>query len=46
MMKKIVSTVVVGLMLAGMVACSKEGPAEKAGKKVDEAVKKVKKVFD
>lgn len=37
--KSMLSLVAAGLIL-GMVACEKEGPMEKAGKKVDEAVEK------
>jgi len=34
------------LLLAGFYGCKKEGPAEKAGKKIDKAVDDVKKSFD
>lgn len=44
--KKIVAVLTAALILAGIAGCSKEGPAEKAGKKVDQALEKAKKVFD
>ena len=33
----ILSTMLAGLLVMGLSACEKEGPAEKAGKAVDEA---------
>jgi hypothetical protein len=42
--KSILSLVAAGLVM-GMVACEKEGPMEKAGKKVDETVEKTEKVI-
>lgn len=45
-MKKGFALLLTAMLLAGMIGCSKEGPAEKAGKKVDEAVSKAKKMFD
>ena len=39
--RSILSIVVAGFIMGGLVACQKEeGPMEKAGKKVDEAVEK------
>jgi hypothetical protein len=35
--KGIVASLLAGLMFAGLSACEKEGPAEKAGKAIDEA---------
>jgi len=43
-LRGISKTVFVTLLLAltlGLIACEKEGPAEKAGEKVDEAVEKM-----
>ena len=34
------------LLLAGFCGCKKEGPAEKAGKKIDKAMDDAKKTFD
>jgi hypothetical protein len=34
--KAVVAVLVAGLALAGLSACEKEGPAEKAGKAIDE----------
>ena len=45
-LKHIVAILTVALMFAGIAGCSKEGPAEKAGKQVDQALEKAKKVFD
>ena len=42
--RSILSLVAAGLIL-GLVACEKEGPMEKAGKKVDEAVEKTEKAI-
>jgi len=47
---KVLKMVLVGCILAGLigsttVGCEKEGPAEKAGKKVDEALDSAKKTF-
>ena len=43
-MKKMVRSVVTALMIvvlaAGLSGCTKEGPIEKAGKKVDKAIEK------
>ena len=44
--KTIVMALTVALIVAGIAGCSKEGPAEKAGKQVDQALEKAKKVFD
>ena len=46
MLKKMVLILTAALMIAGLAGCSKEGPAEKAGKKLDEAAQKAKKMFD
>jgi predicted small lipoprotein YifL len=46
MFKRMVLILTAALMLAGIAGCSKEGPAEKAGKKLDEAAQKAKKMFD
>jgi len=35
--KVVVALLVAGLAVAGLSACEKEGPAEKAGKAIDEA---------
>lgn len=43
--KSILSFVAAGLVM-GMVACEKEGPAEKAGKAVDETVEKAEKAIE
>ena len=37
MCKEITATILSGLLLAGLCACENEGPAEKAGKAIDEA---------
>ena len=37
----ILAALLAGLMLAGLSACEKEGPAEKAGKAIDEAASNV-----
>jgi len=37
MYKRIVAAMLAGLMFTGLSACEKEGPAEKAGKAIDEA---------
>jgi predicted small lipoprotein YifL len=43
-MKKLVRSVITALMIlflmAGLSGCTKEGPAEKAGKKIDKAIEK------
>ena len=39
--KGIVATMLAGLMFTGLSACEKEGPAEKAGKAIDEAASNV-----
>ena len=43
-MKRVVQTVITVLMIVGLMAglsgCTKEGPVEKAGKKVDKAMEK------
>ena len=45
-LKNVVILLTAAMMLAGIAGCSKEGPAEKAGKKMDEAMQKAKKAFD
>ena len=45
-LKHIVVMLTATLIVAGIAGCSKEGPAEKAGKQVDRALEKAKKVFD
>ena len=43
-MKKVVQSVITALiiivLLAGLFGCTKEGPAEKAGKKIDKTIEK------
>lgn len=39
--KGIIAAMLAGLMLAGLSACEKEGPAEEAGKAIDEAATEV-----
>ena len=41
MYKGIVAAMLAGLMFTGLSACEKEGPAEKAGKAIDEAASDV-----
>lgn len=41
MYKGIIVAILASLMLTGLSACEKEGPAEKAGKAVDEAASNV-----
>jgi hypothetical protein len=41
MHKGIIVATFSGLLLAGLAACEKEGPAEKAGKAIDEAASNV-----
>jgi hypothetical protein len=41
MYKGIIVTALSGLLLTGLAACEKEGPAEKAGKAIDEAASNV-----
>ena len=41
MYKQIVAAMLTGLMFAGLSACEKEGPAEKAGKAIDGAASDV-----
>lgn len=38
--KKLLFTLFTGLVVIGLVGCKQEGPAERAGKKIDEAVEK------
>ena len=45
-LKKAIALALAAMMLAGIAGCTKEGPAEKAGKKIDQAVDKAKKLFD
>ena len=46
-MKKFVQSIITALMMialmVGLSGCTKEGPAEKAGKKIDKAVEDIKK---
>jgi len=46
LLKKILMTAVALLLLAGFYGCKKEGPLERAGKKVDKAVDDIKNKFD
>ena len=39
--KGIMATVLAGFVFTGLTACEKEGPAEKAGKTIDEAASDV-----
>jgi hyperosmotically inducible protein len=41
MKEGIIEAMLAGLMFAGLTACEKEGPAEKAGKAIDEAASDV-----
>ena len=41
MYKGIMAAMLAGLLLTGLIACEKEGPAEKAGKAIDEAASNV-----
>ena len=41
MHKRIVAAMLSGLMFTGLSACEKEGPAEKAGKAIDDAASNV-----
>ena len=41
MKKGIIAAMLAGLMFAGLTACEKEGPAEKAGKAIDDAASDV-----
>ena len=41
MYKEIIVTALSGVLITGLVACEKEGPAEKAGKAIDEAASNV-----
>jgi len=41
MYKGIVAAMLAGLMFTGLSACEKEGPAEKAGKAIDDAASDV-----
>jgi hypothetical protein len=43
LLKKTVLTLIMLLMVVSFVACEKEGPAERAGKKLDKTVEDVKK---
>lgn len=45
--KKLTGVVLVFVLMLGLLACSEEGPAEKAGKEIDKALDTVKeKVHD
>jgi hypothetical protein len=39
--KEITAAILSGLLVAGLCACEKEGPAEKAGKAIDDAASNV-----
>jgi hypothetical protein len=41
MYRGIIAAMLAGLMFTGLTACEKEGPAEKAGKAIDEAASDV-----
>jgi len=41
MYRGIIAAMLAGLMFTGLTACEKEGPAEKAGKAIDEAASNV-----
>ena len=45
-LKKILMMTIIALLLTGAYGCKKEGPLEKAGKKVDKAVDDIKNKFD
>ena len=45
-LKKFLMLAIAVLLLAGFYGCKKEGPAERAGKKIDRAVDDVKKKLD
>jgi len=45
-LKKILMMTIIALLLTGAYSCKKEGPLEKAGKKVDKAVDDIKNKFD
>jgi len=46
LLRKFFMLAVAVLLLAGFYGCKKEGPAEKAGKKIDKAVDDARKTFD
>ena len=41
MSKGVVAALVVGILIAGLPGCRKEGPAERAGKEIDRSAEKV-----
>ncbi|MGD2118004.1 MAG: hypothetical protein PVG66_06580 [Chromatiales bacterium] len=36
----IIKTVLAGMLMTGLMACEQQGPAEKAGEKIDETIEK------
>jgi len=46
MVKRFLVLVVAGMLLLGFAGCKKEGAAEKAGKKLDQAMDSAKKSLD
>lgn len=46
LLNKFVMVFVVAAMTVGIYGCKKEGPAERAGKKIDKAIEDAKKTFD
>jgi hypothetical protein len=41
--KRIIALLAIIVLIAGLSSCQKEGPMEKAGKKVDKAIEDIKK---
>jgi hypothetical protein len=46
LLKKFFMLAIAVFLLTGFYGCKKEGPAEKAGKKIDKAMDDAKKTFD
>jgi len=46
LLNKLVMIFVVAAMTVGIYGCKKEGPAERAGKKIDKAIEDAKKTVD
>ena len=44
--KKLFMIVLVALLVAGIYGCKKEGPAERAGKRIDQAIEDAKEKLD
>jgi hypothetical protein len=44
--KKLFMIVLVALLVAGIYGCKKEGPAERAGKRIDKAIEDAKNKLD